>query len=65
MNRDCGHVSVASMCNCPWWLSRPCYSAGEAECECFDECCNTGRYANDGDGYEDFMPERNACGCRL
>jgi len=53
------------MCNCPWWLSRPCYSAGEAECECFDECCNTGRYANDGDGYEDFMPERNACGCRL
>lgn len=34
------------------------------ECRCWDECCNAGRWADDGDGYMDFMPDRSTCGCK-
>jgi hypothetical protein len=36
---------------------------GYGECLCGDECCNQGRFADDGDGHVDFMPVRNSCTC--
>jgi hypothetical protein len=30
-------------------------------CLCMEACCNEMRYADDGDGYVDAIPERNTC----
>lgn len=64
-------------CKCPGWINFHCRDgiAWDAEgvryqsqppgkhCRCLDECCNTGWYADDGDGYVDFMPENDTCTC--
>lgn len=28
-----------------------------------DECCNSGTWADDGDGHRDFMPVTGTCPC--
>ena len=54
---------MTSKCNCADWFSRTCRDNTEGRCECGDECCNTGRHEDDGDGYADFMAEESRCTC--
>lgn len=39
-------------------------AGGDVDCNCWDECCWTGRLADDGDGIIDFMPEEGNCACK-
>ena len=55
---------MKSKCRCAWWFSRACVDNPEGRCECFEPCCNEGWYADDGDGYMDFMSERSTCICK-